>query len=596
MPDAKNAGAYAITGEWTNKNYDVTFTGSWTGGTAGTYTITPRPIKVEIGNAEGFYGDEPDKTKVELTDISEGNPDTGLVSGDSLDDFLSGVTIDATASTGVGNDYSIVGEAQKYGNYDVTFSSGTYTVKQRPITITIEDHSSVYGAAIDGGIADPLSDKDYTVAITAGNTVTGGAIVNGDDLGIALFTTAKKGDNAGTYPISGEAKAESSVVSNYAITWKGENPFIGEGEPDSTKATYTVEKAELTVEAKQPAVYAQYGQETANPLTFTNASTGEEITVDDSNYETLENAVTYTLNPADSLTMEKENKAEGKFTVNVTDTTVTVKVNVAETDNFKAATMITYAVYTSASGSLTVDLPFADLTYTSEEQKLLTGAPTLPDGVVIRYKLGEKGTWTKYSDEAPNNWQSLVGTDAGDYTVYWETKADGNYNASSGHETTEIKKADLSATYTGLNGSEVTLVLSEMGDTYTIPLDLTGNEGYTHSNGDGVTFLSGNTDVAIAKNSTATLELRGVAGEAKITINCPGDNNYNPGTFTFTVKITDQKAEIKYNITGATTTYNGQPQTIEVKVTQPASGATVMYWNEKTSAYDLFEPPRLYGC
>lgn len=352
-----------------------------------------------------------------------------------------------------------------------------------------------------------------------------------------------------------------------------------------------MEKAELTVKAKQTAVYAQYGQETANPLTFTNASTGEEITVDDSNYETLENAVTYTLNPADSLTMETENKAEGKFTVNVTDTTVTVEVNVAETDNFKAATKITYDVYTSASGSLTVDLPFADLTYTSEEQKLLTGAPTLPGGVVIRYKLGEKGTWTKYSDEAPNNWQSLVGTGAGDYTVYWETKAGGNYNASSGHETTEIKKADLSATYKGLNDSEVILVLSEMRDTYTIPLDLTGNEGYTHSNGDGVTFLSGNTDVAIAKNSTATLELRGVAGEAKITINCPGDNNYNPGTFTFTVKVTDQKAEIKYNVTGATTTYNGQPQTIAVNVTAPASGATVMYWNEEAKAYDLSEPP-----
>lgn len=599
---SKDAGTYAITGTANNSNYDVTFTGSWTGGTAGTYTITHRPISVQIGNAEGFYGDAPVLKGVELTyeGTDEENhrglapdensvPNITLGTGASAQSPVAGYVIYAVDGSN--------GQIQKdtpvvIGNYNVTFTNeGTYTVKQRPITITIKDHSSKYGAEIDGGIADPVSDKDYTVAITAGNTVTGGAIVNGDDLGIALFTTAKKGDNAGTYPISGEAKAESSVVSNYAITWKGENPFIGEGEPDSTKATYTVEKAELTVKAKQTAVYAQYGQETANPLTFTNASTGEEITVDDSNYETLENAVTYTLNPADSLTMEKENKAEGKFTVNVTDTTVTVKVNVAETDNFKAATAITYDVYTSASGSLTVDLPFADLTYTSEGQKLLTGAPTLPDGVVIRYKLGEKGTWTKYSDEAPNNWQSLVGTGAGDYTVYWETKAGGNYNASSGHETTEIKKADLSVTYKGLNDSEVILVLSEMGDTYTIPLDLTGNKGYTHSNGDGVTFLSGNTDVAIAKNSTATLELRGVAGEAKITINCPGDNNYNPGTFTFTVTVTDQKAEILYDVTGTTRDYNGQPQTIAVKVTAPASGATVMYWNEKTSAYDLSEPP-----
>ncbi len=596
---SKNAGTYAIIGEAGNDNYDVIFTGSWKGeehkSEAGTYTITPRPIDVKIGNAEGFYGDAPVLKGVELTYEQTGD-NRGLASGEtSVSGIQLGTGANKESPVAEYTIYAVNGDNQVglntpevIGNYNVTFTNeGTYTVNPRPITITIKDHRSKYGAAIDGGIAKPLSGKDYTVAITAGNTVTGGAIVNGDDLGIALFTTAKKGDNAGTYSISGEAKAESSVVSNYAITWKGQTPYQGQMQ----QATYTVEKAELTVEAKQTAVYAQYGQETANPLTFTNASTGEEITVDDSNYETLENAVTYTLNPPGSLTMETENKAEGKFTVNVTDTTVTVEVNVAETDNFKAATMIAYDVYTSASGSLTVDLPFADLTYTSEEQKLLTGAPTLPADVVIRYKLGGKGTWTKYSDEAPNNWQSLVGTGAGDYTVYWETKAGGNYNASSGHETTEIKKADLSATYTGLNDSEVTLVLSEMRDTYTIPLDLTGNKGYTHSNGDGVTFLSGNTDVAIAKNSTATLELRGVAGEAKITINCPGDNNYNPGTFTFTVKVTDQKAEIKYNITGATTIYNGQPQTIEVKVTQPASGATVMYWNEKTSAYDLFEPP-----
>lgn len=586
----KNAGTYAIIGEADNDNYKVTFTGNWKGedannGEAGIYTITPRPISVQIGDAEGFYGDEPVKPSGLLSDNSTEDGE-GLVKGDSLDQFLDRVVINASPNTDVGSHYTITGTSGEYGNYNVTFASGTYTVKQRPITITIKDHRSKYGAEIDGGIADPVSGTDYTVAITEGNTVTGGAIVNGDDLGIALFTTAKKGSDAGTYPISGMV-TNTDLAKNYMITWEGQTPYPGNTE----QATYTVEKAELTVKAKQTAVYAQYGQETANPLTFTNASTGEEITVDDSNYETLENAVTYTLNPADSLTMETENKAEGKFTVNVTDTTVTVEVNVAETDNFKAATKITYDVYTSASGSLTVDLPFADLTYTSEEQKLLTGAPTLPDGVVIRYKLGEKGAWTEYSDADPSNWQTLVGTGAGDYTVYWETKAGGNYNASSGHETTEIKKADLSATYTGLNGSEVTLVLNEMGDTYTIPLDLTGNKGYTHSNGDGVTFLSGNTDVAIAKNSTATLELRGVAGEAKITINCPGDNNYNPGTFTFTVTVTDQKAEILYDVTGTTRDYNGQPQTIKVEVTQPASGATVMYWNEETKAYDLSEPP-----
>lgn len=615
--DAKNAGAYAITGKWTNKNYAVTFTGSWAGedannGEAGTYTITPRPIKVEIGDAEGFYGDEPVLDNVELVDDTEdGVSDAGLVVGEVLKDVLKGLELATTANaqSDISDEdtlytiYAKKGEAPiqaptQLGNYNVTFTNeGTYTVKQRPITITIKDHSSVYGEKIDGGIAIPVSDKDYTVAITEGNTVTtDGAIVNGDDLGIALSTTANKDSNAGTYPISGEAKAEPSVVSNYAITWAGETPWSGSGQgstaADSAKGTYTIDKAQLKVSVNRSDIYAQYGEEISNPVTFTNESTGQKIASDASDYTALSQAITYGMEPQGGLTqVEGSQKAEGKFTVAVTQQMVTVTVNVAATENYEAATAITYRVHASASGSLDVSLPFADLTYNGQPQQLLAQAPELPDGVYIRYKVGEKGAWTEYSDADSSNWQTLVGTGAGDYTVYWETKAGGNYNASSGHETTEIKKADLSATYTGLNDSEVTLVLSEMRDTYTIPLDLTSNKGYTHSNGDGVTFLSGNTDVAIAKNSTATLELRGVAGEAKITINCPGDNNYNPGTFTFTVTVTDQKAEIKYNVTGATTTYNGQPQTIAVNVTAPASGATVMYWNEEAKAYDLSEPP-----
>ena len=597
--NAKNAGKYAITGTANNSNYAVTFAGSWAGegenkDHAGTYTITPRPIKVEIGDAEGFYGDAPVKPSGLLKDISTEDGE-GLVEGDSLDQFLYHVVINASPNTDVGSHYTITGTSGEYGNYNVTFASGTYTVNPRPITITIKDHSSKYGAEIDDGIAEPVSGEDYTVAIT-NEVTTGDAIVNSDDLGIALSTTANKDSNAGTYPISGEAKAEPSVVSNYAITWAGETPWNGSGQDstaaDSAKGTYTIDKAQLKVSVKRSDIYAQYGEEISNPVTFTNASTGQEIASDASDYTALSQAITYEMNPSDGLTqVEGSQKAEGKFTVAVTQQMVTVTVNVAATENYEAATAITYRVHASASGSLDVSLPFADLTYNGQTQQLLAQAPELPNGVYIHYKVGEKGAWTEYSDADSSNWQTLVGTGAGDYTVYWETKAGGNYNASSGHETTEIKKADLSATYTGLNDSEVTLVLSEMRDTYTIPLDLTSNKGYTHSNGDGVTFLSGNTDVAIAKNSTATLELRGVAGEAKITINCPGDNNYNPGTFTFTVTVTDQKAEILYDVTGTTTIYNGQPQTIAVNVTAPASGATVMYWNEETKAYDLSEPP-----
>ena len=598
--NAKNAGKYAITGTANNSNYAVTFAGSWAGegenkDHAGTYTITPRPIKVEIGDAEGFYGDAPVKPSGLLKDISTEDGE-GLVEGDSLDQFLYHVVINASPNTDVGSHYTITGTSGEYGNYNVTFASGTYTVNPRPITITIKDHSSKYGAEIDDGIAEPVSGEDYTVAIT-NEVTTGDAIVNSDDLGIALSTTANKDSNAGTYPISGEAKAEPSVVSNYAITWAGETPWNGSGQDstaaDSAKGTYTIDKAQLKVSVKRSDIYAQYGEEISNPVTFTNASTGQEIASDASDYTALSQAITYEMNPSDGLTqVEGSQKAEGKFTVAVTQQMVTVTVNVAATENYEAATAITYRVHASASGSLDVSLPFADLTYNGQTQQLLAQAPELPNGVYIHYKVGESGEWTAYSDKNQDNWKEVVGENAGSYTVYWETTSSGNYNASSGNSNTSIAKANLEGTF---EYPTYPHVLATGGNSYDSaqvnPLDLSANPNYT-GKADAYTYRSNDTGVAIAVNGGSTIRVLGSAGDtADITVTVPGDNNYNEGTFTYRLEISDNLSKIVYSVENKEVTYNGQPQTIAVNVTEPDSGATVRYWNEETKAYDLSEPP-----
>ena len=98
--------------------------------------------------------------------------------------------------------------------------------------------------------------------------------------------------------------------------------------------------------------------------------------------------------------------------------------------------------------------------------------------------------------------------------------------------------------------------------------------------------------VASSANGTSTIVITGTAGEsATIRVTVPGDNNYNEGTFTYTLEISDDLSKIEYSVGNQEVTYNGQPQTIAVKVSEPDSGATVMYWNEKASAYDLSEPP-----
>lgn len=609
--DAKDAGAYAITGKWTNKNYAVTFTGSWKGedaneGHAGTYTIDHRPISVQIGNAEGFYGDEPVLDNVALYDVTgDGVSDAGLVDGEVLKNVLMGLELATTANAqsdisdedapytiyAKNGEDPILAPAQ-LGNYNVTFTNkGTYTVNPRPITITIEDQESAYGCEI----------AKLAYSETLSNTYTGSnknVVFVGDDedeLGITLSTTAKKGSDAGTYSISGKVSDEDASK-NYSITWAGETPWSGSGQDstaaDSAKGTYTIDKAQLKVSVNRSDIYAQYGEEISNPVTFTNASTGQAIASNASDYTALSQAITYGMEPQDGLTqVEGSENAEGKFTVAVTQQMVTVTVNVAATENYEAATAIIYRVHASASGSLDVSLPFADLTYNGQPQQLLAQAPELPDGVYIRYRVGESGEWTAYSDEKQDNWKEVVGENAGSYIVYWETTSSGNYNASSGNSNTSIAKANLEGTF---KYSTYPHVLATGGTSYDSaqvnPLTIT-SQNYK-ANPANYTYYSDNMQVASSANGTSTIVITGTAGEsATIRVTVPGDNNYNEGTFTYTLKISDDLSKIVYSVENEEVTYNGQPQTIAVKVSEPDSGATVRYWNEKTSAYDLSEPP-----
>lgn len=591
-PDSKNAGAYAITGGWTNSNYTVTFTGSWTDGTAGTYTITPRPINVKIGNAEGFYGDAPVLTGVELTyeGTDEENhrglapdensvPNITLGTGASAQSPVAGYVIYAVDGSNeqIQKDTPVV-----IGNYNVTFTNeGTYTVNPRPITITIEDHRSKYGAEINGGITKPLSGKDYTVAITAGNTVTtDGAIVNGDDLGIALFTTAKKGDNAGTYPISGEAKAESSVVSNYAITWKGENPFIGEGEPDSTKATYTVEKADLDVEFTNETVNISMGGQVENPLKYINASNGNE------DLSAKPDGVTVTYSSSDPSVAEV-NSSTGEVTLaGVGDATITANV----TDggkNFNSGASDTYVIHVAQDGGLrTTVRPVAGLTYTGEMQNLVTYT-TSPEGATV--------TFTVTAQESGDQCQIDLSTgipqalDAGTYTVSWRTTLEG-YREETGSITVTVAKADPSKGFT----SDSVSVAYEENKIYdsTEDTNLQVEADYAFEAGNSITYLSDDTQVAqVEDNNLETIRLNSM-GTAHISARFAETENFQEQTVFFTLTVGQATTMINYTAEDYKVTYDGQAHGSQIIVTSP-SEYTIKYSNNQGASYDLDESPTI---
>lgn len=588
--DAKDAGAYAIIGKWTNSNYTVTFTGSWKGeehkDKAGTYTITPRPIDVKIGDAEGFYGDAPDLTlgtKVILTPETAQGEEAGLVNGENIYGALEGLSLgsNATVSSSVGENYTIyplndeepvLDDNGTFGNYNVTFTNeGTYTVKPRPITITIEDKKSDYGCDI----------AQLTYNGTLSNTYTGSnknVVFVGDDedeLGITLSTTAKKGSDAGTYPISGEAKAESSVVSNYAITWKGENPFIGEGEPDSTKATYTVEKADLDVEFTNEEVTVSMGGTVNNPLKFINQSNSDE----ELGGQPQDVTVKYSSNDQGVATV---NETTGEITlVGTGNATITAEVT-SGGKNFTEGAKDSYIIHVAEDGGLLVTVTPKTLTYTGEMQNLISYS-TAPAGAEVTFKVEAQTEGDRCQIASDDGLPQ--GQDAGTYRVSWVAKLQG-YRDATGSTTVTIAKASPT---TGFSKETVSVPYEENG-TFDSTEETTLNVADDYKG--TITYMSNDTRVAsVQGNSLENISLNGT-GSATITAVFTETDNYTAATASFRITVGTAETTISYTAEDYSVEYDRIAHGSKITVKSP-SEYTIMYSDNNGTSYDLNESPTI---
>lgn len=587
--DAKDADTYAITGAWTNNNYAVTFAGSWKGeehnGTAGTYTIDHRPISVQIGNAEGFYGDAPDltlETKVTLTVEAEQGENAGLVEGENIYDALEGLSLgsNATVSSSVGENYTIYPLNDKepvlddngtFGNYNVTFTkNGTYTVKPRPITITIEDQESDYGCEI----------AKLAYSETLSNTYTGSnknVVFVGDDedeLGITLSTTAKKGSDAGTYPISGMV-TNTDLAKNYMITWEGQTPYPGNTE----QATYTVEKADLAVEFTNETVNISMGGQVENPLKYINASNGNE------DLSAKPDGVTVTYSSSDPSVAEV-NSSTGKVTlVGVGDATITAKVTEGG-DNFNGGASDTYVIHVAQDGGLrTTVTPVAGLTYTGEMQDLVTYT-TSPEGATVTFTVTAQESGDQYKIGEDGIPQAL---DAGTYTVSWRTTLEG-YREETGSITVTVAKADPSKGFT----SDSVSVAYEENKIYdsTEDTNLQVEADYAFEAGNSITYLSDDTQVAqVEDNNLETIRLNSM-GTAHISARFAETENFQEQTVFFTLTVGQATTMINYTAEDYKVTYDGQAHGSQIIVTSP-SEYTIKYSNNQGASYDLDESPTI---
>jgi hypothetical protein len=205
-----NAGTYAVTpsGLYSNQTgYDITFT-------SGIVNITPAGLtllSLSANDASKMYGDAFTFTGTEFTPV-------GLIGSDTI----SGISLTSTgaaATANVGN-YAIVPSNAVFGtgsasNYNITYANGTLTVTQRPVTITAQAASMVYGNA-DPTLFDVVGLTAWDNATTAFSGRFGHA----------------GGNNVGTHAIT----QGSFTSSNYSIS-------------SFTPNTLTITPAALTIYA-----------------------------------------------------------------------------------------------------------------------------------------------------------------------------------------------------------------------------------------------------------------------------------------------------------------------------------------------------------
>lgn len=577
VDSSANVGTYAITGVADNKNYDVTFTGSWTAEDAhkeiaGTFTVKTRPVTIRIGNAEGFYGDTPDLSTVELTDVTGEVQGAGIIEKDKTALFLeirakleTNATETSPVLSSVQTPYTISADAGEYGNYDVTFdNSGTYTVKKRPITITIADKSSKYGCTI--------AKLDWKAALSGAYGGTDEAIVNGDNLDIELTTDATNTSVVGTYPISGRANAQT-VAANYAITFAGESPFS----EDTTKATYTVEQAQLNIDFERDSFNVSMGNTVENPLEFFN---------EDNNNTKLSGkpddvTVTYSSNNPEAASVDK---STGAVTIVAPgDATITAMVTNGGL-NYTSNASDSYEIHVAgaSTGIQVMVTPESNLTYTGEMQDLITSYTTSPDGANVVFSVTAKET----GDLCQVNGEGIPqAQDAGTYTVSWKASLSG-YSDVSGSVQVTIGKANPSE---GFSPSTVNTPYEEgkvFDSTTETQLDVA--DGYNGT----ITYLSNDTQVAQVNNNNLAQIALNATGNADISAHFAGTDNFREQIVSFTLNVTDAETSIVYKAPNYSVTYDGEPHGSRIEVTSP-SNYTILYSNNDGTSYELTESPTI---
>ena len=168
---ASSVGNYDIFMSFDNSNYDVELK------TTSHFKVLPRELKVSIADQASIYGEDVILNQ-NAYEIVEGS----VVNQDVVSIVLSTM---ANKNSDVG-EYEIVGYFNNL-NYNIIFNKGTYTIEKRQIVIKLDNQKS------SRGITFEVDQKAYSII--------DGEMLEGDDLGLELYTNAERFSMMGNYDI-----------------------------------------------------------------------------------------------------------------------------------------------------------------------------------------------------------------------------------------------------------------------------------------------------------------------------------------------------------------------------------------------------------
>lgn len=525
---AVDAGEYELSVSITNTNYELT-------AVTGTYTVTQRPVYVQLTSAYAskVYGDgDPDWSQVSLAvePYDTGESGTGLVGGDGLNALnIESVTREKGEAVLEGG-YAVTVSCAEGGNYYVDESYlRAFNIDPRPLTVILNKDAfvSVYGEAL----VRPNAADTAQLALKEGFELVGEEAGKSlAEAGFSLVFTDNFGGSAGgivgaSYTAVGvyrEAVRLSFNNDNYSVTFEG--GFV---------ADYTVTKRPVWITVTP--VTVEYGDN--EELSF---EVNDDVQPAKGGLATGEAADDIGI----TLTREGGDRPDvGKYNIDCI---------VGETSNYEVSVMNSpEVVYEVTAREIKIIINDAEKTYGDEtpefEWKIADGDSMAYDddvtalGIALTLKDGAEGV------------------DAGEYTITGTSSAGTNYLVIFENATFTVHKKQAV-----IDASGVVTEYVYTGGSFWI------TEGATHNN----------TDVESETSQLKYPDKKFLnvsdSGEYKITIGAT--KNFLAAEATITVTIA--KATIVFDWSGVKGeyVYNGSEQTVTgVKVN--VDGAAVEYAN-----------------